>query len=152
MPKLQPYESLLDAWILLVRVPNYSGPILLGHLLASHKSCKQEQKFLLVRQAQKVLHELHSFPVRGPVSQEPLPFEDLPIWCELEEPGSLALNLVKKLEYGLKLVKDRAGVEDFVITGEAVTDMEKYINDLVKKYYQEEYKYQPAEITENKIE
>ena len=49
----------------------------------------------------------------------------------------------------LKLVKDRAGVENFVITGEAVTDMEKYINDLVKKYYQEEYKYHPAEITEN---
>lgn len=66
-----------------------------------------------------------------------------------EQPGSLALQLVKKLEYGLKLVKDRAGVEDFVITGEAVTDMEKYINDLVKKYYQEEYKHHPAEITEN---
>ncbi len=66
-----------------------------------------------------------------------------------EEPGSLALQLVKKLEYGLKLVKDRAGVEDFVITGEAVTDMEKYINDLVKKYYQEEYKHSPAEITEH---
>ena len=66
-----------------------------------------------------------------------------------EQPGSLALQLVKKLEYGLKLVKDRAGVEDFVITGEAVTDMEKYINDLVKKYYQEEYKHHPAETTEN---
>jgi endopeptidase Clp ATP-binding regulatory subunit ClpX len=65
-----------------------------------------------------------------------------------EEPGSLALQLVKKLEYGLKLVKDRAGVENFVITGEAVTDMEKYINDLVKKYYQEEYERRPAKITE----
>ena len=65
-----------------------------------------------------------------------------------EQPGSLALQLVKKLEYGLKLVKDRAGVENFVITGEAVTDMEKYINDLVKKYYQEEYERRPAEITE----
>jgi ATP-dependent Clp protease ATP-binding subunit ClpX len=66
-----------------------------------------------------------------------------------ERPGSLALQLVKKLEYGLKLVKDRAGVENFVITGEAVTDMEKYINDLVKKYYQEEYERRPAEITEH---
>jgi ATP-dependent Clp protease ATP-binding subunit ClpX len=56
-----------------------------------------------------------------------------------EEPRSLALKLVKKLEYGLKLVKDRAGIEDFVISGEAVTDMEKYINGLVKKYYQQEY-------------
>ncbi len=66
-----------------------------------------------------------------------------------EQPGSLALQLVKKLEYGLKLVKDRAGVENFVITGEAVTDMEKYINNLVKKYYQEEYERRPAEITEH---
>ncbi len=66
-----------------------------------------------------------------------------------EEPGSLALQLVKKLEYGLKLVKDRAGVENFVITGEAVTDMEKYINNLVKKYYQEEYERRPAKITES---
>ncbi len=57
-----------------------------------------------------------------------------------EEPASLALQLVKRLEYGLKLVKDRAGIQDFVISGEAVTDMERYINDLVKKYYQEEYK------------
>ncbi len=56
-----------------------------------------------------------------------------------EEPRALALKLVKKLEYGLKLVKDRAGIEDFVISGEAVTDMEKYINGLVKKYYQQEY-------------
>ncbi len=56
-----------------------------------------------------------------------------------EEPRSLALRLVKKLEYGLKLVKDRAGIEDFVISGEAVTDMEKYINGLVKKFYQQEY-------------
>ena len=56
-----------------------------------------------------------------------------------EEPRSLALKLIKKLEYGLKLVKDRAGIEDFVINGEAVTDMEKYINGLVKKYYQQEY-------------
>ncbi len=57
-----------------------------------------------------------------------------------EEPASLALQLVKRLEYGLKLVRDRAGIQDFVISGEAVTNMEKYINDLVKKYYQEEYK------------
>ena len=56
-----------------------------------------------------------------------------------EEPRSFALRLVKKLEYGLKLVRDRAGIEDFVISGEAVTDMEKYINGLVKKYYQQEY-------------
>ena len=56
-----------------------------------------------------------------------------------EEPKSLALALAQKLEYGLKLVRDRAGIEDFVISGEAVTDMEKYINGLVKKHYQKDY-------------
>ncbi|MFZ7110258.1 MAG: AAA family ATPase [Desulfatiglandales bacterium] len=55
---------------------------------------------------------------------------------ETEEPaGALAFQLAKKLEYGLKLVKDRAGMDSFSITGEAVNDMEKYINHLVKTYY-----------------
>jgi len=51
------------------------------------------------------------------------------------EPGVLAYQLAKKLEYGLKLVRDRTGVEHFLITRDAVTDMEKYINDLVKRHY-----------------
>jgi endopeptidase Clp ATP-binding regulatory subunit ClpX len=51
--------------------------------------------------------------------------------------GSVASQLVKKLEYGLKLVKDRSGSDLFVITREAVTDMERYINDLVKRYYRD---------------
>jgi ATP-dependent Clp protease ATP-binding subunit ClpX len=66
-----------------------------------------------------------------------------------EEPRSIALKLVKKLEYGLKLVRDRAGIEDFVISGEAVTDMEKYINGLVKKYYQQEYDLHSTESKES---
>ncbi len=66
-----------------------------------------------------------------------------------EEPRSLAFQLAKKLEYGLKLVRDRAGVESFVIGGEAVTNMEKYINELVKKYYQQEYDLYHSEIKES---
>jgi endopeptidase Clp ATP-binding regulatory subunit ClpX len=50
---------------------------------------------------------------------------------------SVASQLVKRLEYGLKLVKDRSGSDVFVITRDAVTDMERYINDLVKRYYRE---------------
>jgi ATP-dependent Clp protease ATP-binding subunit ClpX len=49
------------------------------------------------------------------------------------------LQLSKKLEYGLKLVRDRSGVEHFVITRDAVLDMDKYINDLVKSYYRKDY-------------
>jgi ATP-dependent Clp protease ATP-binding subunit ClpX len=52
-----------------------------------------------------------------------------------QEAAILAYQLAKKLEYGLKLVRDRSGMERFVITKEAVTDMEKYINDLMKRHY-----------------
>jgi hypothetical protein len=36
-------------------------------------------------------------------------------------------------------VRDRSGVEHFVITRDAVLDMDKYINDLVKSYYRKDY-------------
>jgi hypothetical protein len=56
-----------------------------------------------------------------------------------QDAGSLSYQLAKKLEYGLKLVKDRSGVDHFVVTKDAVLDMDKYINDLVKQYYRKEY-------------
>jgi ATP-dependent Clp protease ATP-binding subunit ClpX len=56
-----------------------------------------------------------------------------------QDAGSLTFQLAKKLEYGLKLVKDRSGVDHFVVTKDAVLDMDKYINDLVKRYYRKEY-------------
>ena len=49
--------------------------------------------------------------------------------------GPLALQVVKRLEYGLKLVKDRAGIQFFTINDEAVKDMEFFINKLIKQYY-----------------
>jgi len=55
-----------------------------------------------------------------------------------QDPATLTFQLAKKLEYGLKLVKDRSGMKNFVINGEAVTDMEKYINGLVTKIYRED--------------
>jgi len=56
-----------------------------------------------------------------------------------QEAGPLALQLAKRLEYGLKLVKDRSGIERFVINDEAVIDMENFINNLVKKFYHQDY-------------
>jgi len=56
-----------------------------------------------------------------------------------QDAGSMTFQLAKKLEYGLKLVKDRSGVDHFVVTKDAVLDMDKYINDLVKRYYRKEY-------------
>jgi ATP-dependent Clp protease ATP-binding subunit ClpX len=55
-----------------------------------------------------------------------------------QEAAVLTYQLAKKLEYGFKLVKDRVGTEHFLITREAVTEMEKYINDLVKRHYTQE--------------
>lgn len=52
--------------------------------------------------------------------------------------GTLAYHLAKKLEYGLKLVKDKAGTDAFALNAEAVRNMEKFIDDMVKSYYREE--------------
>ena len=62
-----------------------------------------------------------------------------------EEAGQLAFQLAKRLEYGLKLVKDRSGIGSFVINDEAVIDMENFINSLIKESYRRE---NPAHILE----
>ncbi len=56
-----------------------------------------------------------------------------------QEAGPLALEVAKRLEYGLNLVRDRAGIESFIINDEAVSDMENFVNNLIKKYYRQEY-------------
>ncbi|MDY6881331.1 MAG: AAA family ATPase [Desulfatiglans sp.] len=56
-----------------------------------------------------------------------------------QEASDLTLELVKRLEYGLNLVKDRSGIESFVINDEAVIDMEGYVNNLIKKYYRDKF-------------
>jgi endopeptidase Clp ATP-binding regulatory subunit ClpX len=56
-----------------------------------------------------------------------------------QEPGPFAFFIAKKLEYGLKLVRDRAGINEFTINGEAITDTEYFINSLVKKYYRQNH-------------
>jgi len=55
------------------------------------------------------------------------------------EAGSLAFQLAKKIEYGLKLVRDRSGINNFIIDGKAVSDVDGYINNLVKDSYKNEY-------------
>jgi endopeptidase Clp ATP-binding regulatory subunit ClpX len=56
-----------------------------------------------------------------------------------KEPGPLAFYMAKKLEYGLKLVKDRSGIEHFTLNRDAIIDMERYINKLLKKYYRQHF-------------
>jgi ATP-dependent Clp protease ATP-binding subunit ClpX len=55
------------------------------------------------------------------------------------DPGPYTFYLAKKLEYGLKLVKDRTGIGEFMISADAITDMENYINGLLKKYYRQNF-------------
>ncbi|HOP48212.1 MAG TPA: AAA family ATPase [Desulfobacteraceae bacterium] len=52
--------------------------------------------------------------------------------------GFLALQLAERLEYGLKLVKEKSGIESFVIDHEAVTNMDNFVSSLVKKFYRQE--------------
>lgn len=56
-----------------------------------------------------------------------------------QETGPLTFYMAKKLEYGLKLVKDRSGMDTFEINGEAIADMDNYINKLVKNCYTNDY-------------
>ncbi|MBN2062387.1 MAG: AAA family ATPase [Deltaproteobacteria bacterium] len=56
-----------------------------------------------------------------------------------QESDALTFFLAKKLEYGLKLIRDRVGIEKFVINREGVTDTECYINNMVKNYYSNKY-------------
>jgi ATP-dependent Clp protease ATP-binding subunit ClpX len=51
------------------------------------------------------------------------------------DPGQITFYMARKLEYGLKLIRDRSGVNEFIINGDAIADMENYINLLLKKYY-----------------
>lgn len=55
-----------------------------------------------------------------------------------ESPGDMAFQLVKRMEYGLKLVKEKAKIDVFNITKKAVLDMEGHINELIKRSYREE--------------
>jgi len=61
-----------------------------------------------------------------------------------ESAGSLALQLAKSLEYGLKLVKDRSGIERFTISEDAVKDPEGFVNRLIKKVYRHQYTVEPT--------
>jgi len=49
-----------------------------------------------------------------------------------QDAGTLAYHLASRVEYGLRLVKERSGQESFVLDGEAVRDMEQYVNRLLK--------------------
>ena len=54
-----------------------------------------------------------------------------------QAPDEIAFQVVKGLEYGLKLVRERSGIQYFLLTKDAIVDMDSYINSLIKKYYRQ---------------
>jgi endopeptidase Clp ATP-binding regulatory subunit ClpX len=54
-----------------------------------------------------------------------------------KSPDEIAFQVVKGLEYGLKLVRERSGIQYFLLNRDAVVDMDGYINSLIKKYYRQ---------------
>jgi endopeptidase Clp ATP-binding regulatory subunit ClpX len=46
-------------------------------------------------------------------------------------------QIARRLEYGLKLVKDRSLLDKFVLTTAAIEDPEAFLNDLIKRFYRQ---------------
>jgi len=49
---------------------------------------------------------------------------------------SVCQNLAKDLEHALKLVRDRTSQESFLLTREAIEDLDAYLNEVIRDYYQ----------------
>ncbi len=55
-----------------------------------------------------------------------------------KDSDDLAFQVAKRLEYGLKLIKERTGISTFILNKNSIVDMDAYINSLIKKYYRQE--------------
>ncbi len=49
---------------------------------------------------------------------------------------SVCQNLAKDLEHALKLVRDRTSQDSFLLTKEAIEDLDAYLNEVIRDYYQ----------------
>jgi len=45
-------------------------------------------------------------------------------------------EMAKDLEYALKLVRDRTSQDQFILTREAIRDLDTYLNRVIREYYQ----------------
>jgi ATP-dependent Clp protease ATP-binding subunit ClpX len=54
------------------------------------------------------------------------------------ETSALAVcqEMAKDLEYALKLVRDRTGQDQFILTREALSDLDSYLNRVIREHYQ----------------
>jgi len=49
---------------------------------------------------------------------------------------SVCQSLAKDLEHALKLVRDRTSQDSFLLTREAIEDLDAYLNEVIRDYYQ----------------
>ncbi len=49
---------------------------------------------------------------------------------------SICQNLAKDLEHALKLVRDRTSQDSFLLTKEAIENLDAYLNQVIREYYQ----------------
>jgi ATP-dependent Clp protease ATP-binding subunit ClpX len=49
---------------------------------------------------------------------------------------TICQEMSKDLEYALKLVRDRTSQDQFLLTREAISDLDAYLNRLIREYYQ----------------
>jgi hypothetical protein len=49
---------------------------------------------------------------------------------------SVCQNLAKDLEHALKLVRDRTSQDSFLLTREAIENLDAYLNQVIRDYYQ----------------
>jgi ATP-dependent Clp protease ATP-binding subunit ClpX len=52
-------------------------------------------------------------------------------------------DMSKEFEYAFRLIKERTGEREFLLSGEAVRDTQMYLNNLIKRYYSEK-NYEPT--------
>jgi imidazoleglycerol phosphate dehydratase HisB len=49
---------------------------------------------------------------------------------------SVCQDLAKDLEYALKLVRERTSQDSFLLTREAILNLDTYLNQVIREYYQ----------------
>ncbi len=54
---------------------------------------------------------------------------------EDEKGSAICIRLLKDYEHGMKLIRDKIGRREFVITKEAVDDPEGYLNRIIREIY-----------------
>jgi ATP-dependent Clp protease ATP-binding subunit ClpX len=69
---------------------------------------------------------------------EPEAIDEILRQAVVRETSALAVcqEMAKDLEYALKLVRDRTSQDQFILTREALCDLDAYLNRVIREHYQ----------------